>query len=402
MLMPNLSNLKESLKESYGRLRSDAYLTLYSALSIVYIYQFFNYNILLGRTIDPNLTLFILDVSFFSAIFFLILGAILDQFFRKKVHLLWNLIGALFATIIFIPLDGMVSAVLFAILGGFSASLAIPGIISKIIGITTFENRGSTAGLFIFFVYALVFSTSIFINSAYSLAIVLITIKLINAALVILRKPKDATNDDAALMAPFAMSSKLAFLAVWGIFLLVDILASNSASQLLPKETLSMIVLQSIALGFASMLLGGWLMDHYGRKKLMVYSYAYLGIEYAIISVTRGGIIAYTFIDGIAWGILSVLFIMVLWGDIIRERERPIYISIAFSITIASLFFKNFLSLSGINLSIDQTFPSTSIFLFFAVILTLFLPETLPDKIMHGKELKDYLEQAKKIKEKFK
>lgn len=400
--MPNLSNLKESLKESYGRLRSDAYLTLYSALSIVYIYQFFNFNTLIGRTIDPDLILLILDTSFFSAISFLIVGAILDQFLKKKVHLLWNLIGALFATLIFIPLDGLASAILFAILGGFSASLAIPGIISKIIGITTFENRGSTAGLFIFFVYALVFSTSIFINSVYSLAIILIAIKLINSVLVIARKPKDAANEDAALMAPSTMFLKLAFLALWGIFLLVDLLASNGAYQLLSKETLNMIGLQSIVLGLVSMVLGGWLMDRYGRKKLMVYSYVYLGIEYAIISITRGGLIAYTFIDGIAWGILSVLFIMVLWGDIIREKERPLYISIAFSIAIASLFFKNFLSLSGIYFSIDQTFPSTSIFLFFAVILTLFLPETLPDKIMHGKELKDYLEQAKKIKEKFK
>jgi len=48
-----------------------------------------------------------------------------------------------------------------------------------------------------------------------------------------------------------------------------------------------------------------------------------------------------------------------------------------------------------------QTFPLTSIFLFIAVIITLYLPETLPDKVVQARDLQDYIERAKRIKEKY-
>ncbi|MDH7556919.1 MAG: hypothetical protein QHG94_08315, partial [Candidatus Methanosuratincola sp.] len=110
----------------------------------------------------------------------------------------------------------------------------------------------------------------------------------------------------------------------------------------------------------------------------------------------------YTFIDGIAWGMLSTLFLLVIWGDIGSNRTRPIYTATALTIGIASIYFKNIISSLGFRYDLSQAFPLTSIFLFLSVVITSFLlPETLPGKVIQSKELRDYIETAKKIREKY-
>lgn len=139
-------------------------------------------------------------------------------------------------------------------------------------------------------------------------------------------------------------------------------------------------------------------MDEKGRKKLLLFCYAYLGLEYAMISLSGGELIRSTFLDGIAWGILTVYFLMVLTGDIIFPKMRAFFVSIMLTLSIIGQYLLQIFYIE-IGVQIDQIFPLTVLFLFIAAVIVLILPETLPDRVMRKKELQDYIQKAKKIKE---
>jgi hypothetical protein len=106
----------------------------------------------------------------------------------------------------------------------------------------------------------------------------------------------------------------------------------------------------------------------------------------------------YTYLDGIAWGILTVYFLMVLAGDIIFPKMRAVFVSIILSLSIIGQYLLQIFWVE-IGVQIDQIFPLTVFFLFIAAVIVLILPETLPDRVMRKKELQGYIQKAKKIKE---
>jgi F0F1-type ATP synthase membrane subunit b/b' len=50
---------------------------------------------------------------------------------------------------------------------------------------------------------------------------------------------------------------------------------------------------------------------------------------------------------------------------------------------------------------LGTTFSLAAFFLFLAVVPLMYAPETLPEKKVRERELRDYLEKAKKTKEKY-
>jgi hypothetical protein len=50
---------------------------------------------------------------------------------------------------------------------------------------------------------------------------------------------------------------------------------------------------------------------------------------------------------------------------------------------------------------LSTAFSLASFFLFLAVVPLMYAPETLPEKTLRERELKSYIEKAKKIKEKY-
>ncbi|XRH75806.1 MAG: hypothetical protein ACO0C9_01710 [Candidatus Methanosuratincola verstraetei] len=226
-------------------------------------------------------------------------------------------------------------------------------------------------------------------------------LKAISILLISFRPIKKADVEEPAFVR-HPLRVPLLYMFVWFIFLLVDVIVSNMALQRLTPNEIYWINLESVTLGLSAMIIGGAIADNVGRRKLIIFAYLYLGIEYSFISLSSGDLIRYTFIDGVAWGLLSTLFLLVIWGDVGSIRARPLYTATALTIGVASIYFKNIIPLFGLRYDLNQAFPLTSIFLFLSVVITSFLlPETLPDKIIQSKELRDYIETAKKIREKY-
>lgn len=372
---------------------------LYTMLSIVAMYVVnFNYIIIVGN-IGESLALSFLNSFFACAMAFLIIGAFLSERLKLRAHLIWNLLGIIFGIALMLPIGSTTGLILYSILGGVATGLGIPRAVTLVINRTTFENRGGVSGVFTAMVYVLIIGCSFFINTAVQMGMFLVLIKLINM-FIAFKTDFTKTPPAEGPFVRFGANIKFSFCFLWFIFLLVDALLSISGRLVMGYE---LVVLRtaSMLVGLASMPLVGALMDEIGRKKLLVFCYAYLGFEYALITLSGGYLIRYTYLDGIAWGILTVFFIMVLVGDIIFPQGRPLFLSIMMSIAFLGSYVRDTLLASNIVFYPQQIFTITSVFLFVAVVVMLFLPETLPDKVLQKKELQDYLQRAKKVREKY-
>ncbi len=398
--MSKLEGLKTSLSGGWKALYSDFALSGYAMLSVAYVYILFSNHSIVSSTLVLSQTSFFLVLLIICTVTSFAIGAIVARKLNKRDHSVLNLIGILFGFVLLYPLDGNIKLILLAILGGASSSIGLPDLLNYVIGLTRFENRGAASGIFLFIVYALLFATSLLISDLTTLAVTMITIKAMSLILAN-KSTYRIQNIEDLPSASSSVSAKFYFFVAWIIFLLVDAIATNVALQWVPHSQLNAISLYSTLIGLFAMILGGFLMDVIGRKKIMVFAYAYLGVEYALVTLSYGTFIGYTFIDGIAWGILTTLFTLIIWGDLATSVSRPKYLAISLGIATTMFFLTNTLQATNLQLPPEQTFPLTSIFLFIAVIITLYLPETLPDKVVQARDLQDYIERAKRIKEKY-
>lgn len=399
--MPLLKSVCRSLWDGFRFLYENWAVSFYGIISIASIYQIIVFHSQISMILGTGYSFYFFTLLFLVALCSLMVGAFQRRRIHRSSHVLWNLLGVLFAVLLIAKIDGLLGLVIYSILGGIAAGLCIPDIICAMLDITNFENRGIISGLFVFFVYLLIFLSSIFIASYLDLAVYLLAFKLIALGMVLLKPAKKAATEESAFVRhPLRVPALYMF--VWFTFLLVDIIVSNMALQRLDAKELFMINLESVVLGLVAMILGGALMDSVGRRKPIIFAYLYLGIEYSLISLSSGDLIRYTFIDGVAWGILTTVFLLVIWGDLARIETRPLYVSMALAIALLSIYFKNAIPIVGFRYDLTQAFPLTSIFLFLSVVITAFwLPEPLPEKVIQAKDLRDYIETAKKIREKY-
>jgi len=147
----------------------------------------------------------------------------------------------------------------------------------------------------------------------------------------------------------------------------------------------------------ASAILCGIYADKKGRKHLALAGFAFLGLGYASIGLFGGNAFAawfFIFVDGVAWGALSMLFLVTIWGDIAQNNNSEKY----YFLGVLPYLFSN---LAGIwvgsiisNIDIKLVFSFASIFLFIAILPLMYAPETLPDKILKHLDLNSYINKA--------
>jgi hypothetical protein len=110
----------------------------------------------------------------------------------------------------------------------------------------------------------------------------------------------------------------------------------------------------------------------------------------------------YFVVDAIAWGIFSLIFYIVIWGDIAQSRNSEKYYTLGSIPYFISSIIPLLLTTSFIeNVEVTAAFSVASFFLFAAVMPLVFAPETLPEKKMELRRLRSFAEDAKKMKEKY-
>ena len=148
------------------------------------------------------------------------------------------------------------------------------------------------------------------------------------------------------------------------------------------------------------LIIGGILVDRYGRKLTLLIGFIALGSSFALYNfLTIPTIYVVTsLLSGMAWGSIIVSFLFVILGDYSTPGKGDIFYSLGVSIT---MIFDVFSTIAkGYSLTEFQTgiiSPIISFALFFSVIPLLYAPETLPYEKIADRKVNDYLNKVLKI-----
>jgi MFS family permease len=173
--------------------------------------------------------------------------------------------------------------------------------------------------------------------------------------------------------------------------------------NLLEESSIKFLTVIENAITGIFAIIGGFLLDIIGRKRMAIFGFTVLGLGCSFLGIYPKNIFSwylYTVVDGIAWGILLVIFVITIWGDLSYGALSDKY----YVVGLLPFFVSKFLQLT-IGEYIAAIVPSfalfsfIALFLFLAVIPLMYAPETLPEKIMREKEVKSYIEKAKRLKE---
>jgi len=354
----------------------------------------------------------------FRAIFFLatigssIAGSILSDQVRR-LHLLYfwiamGVITSFLLTLIYNVTIGPLSVIF--ILLGISFGLGMPSCLAYLADNTSVGNRGRISALIFLFVNLGAFPLEM-IFTALELAIksiILVVWRGLGLVIITFLKPEErnfgATSKRVSFSSVLRDRSFVLYLIPWLMFSLIN----NSEKALLEgffgPDFHRLILTVSPVIASFSILFGGLLSDRIGRKRAVIYGFVSLGVAYAIMGMAPMFLIAWYFylvIDAIAAGILWIVFILILWGDLSPQGMKEKYYVIGnmpfFATALIPLFLTPLVSL----LPAGAAFSLASFFLFLAVLPLMYAPETLPEKKIELRRLKGYIDQAKKVRDKY-
>ena len=300
-----------------------------------------------------------------------------------------------------------------SLLLGASFGLGMPSCLAYFADCTVVENRGRIGG--ITFLIAIISVPLLAIPfSTFDLATTSVIFALLRGMglIVFFLKPKKQPSSQITTSVSFISILRdktfLLYFVAWFMFPLVDMFERGLVDQFLTGWMPSLLdimgVVEPIVAGL-SILIAGLLCDLIGRKKIVLSGFVALGVAYAIIGLAPLSIISwylYFIVDGVAWGIFLLTFVLILWGDLSQLGTREKYYALGsipffLSSVIPLLLTQSFIE----QVSLSAAFSLASFFLFVAVMPLVFAPETLPEKKMELRRLRSFAEEARKAKEKY-
>jgi len=341
-----------------------------------------------------------------------VLGAFLFPRARENSLLSWMLFGtivtALLATIQgnAFPINVLLCGVL-----GLSTGMGLPSTLAYFGDTTAVENRGTYGGLTwiavgigtlaLFFIVGLVDPSMRFVALALWRATGIILFFVFSKW----RGKIQMSNGVSSYRNILNRRDVALYLLPWIMFSLINFAESPILKTVFGKYT-AVIGFAELAISGVFALLGGIFGDFVGRKRVVITGFIFLGIEYAILSLFSGvsaSLYVYTILDGISWGLFASVFFMTVWGDLAESKQKEKYYVLGGLPYLLAGFIPIFVEplLQGQQIPTVIAFSLASFFLFAAVLPLMYAPETLPEKKIKERELRDYVEKAKKTKEKY-
>lgn len=253
-----------------------------------------------------------------------------------------------------------------------------------------FEERGIRSAIVLFTIYLIIIGLSFFTRNLYNVMLILAILKLLSFIFGV-KKSENKIREDYVKSSSII---KLNFLMLWLIFTFID----SFSTKILIFLGEAPIIFHSMVMiiGLFFIIISGLYVDRFGRKIILLFSYVYLGVIYAIVSITE--MISIIILEGIVWGSLTLLFLMVIWGDVCSIKERGIFVTLSIIIVLMN---RALIVFVPTIVGLQQLFSFISLFLFLSAFIILLTPETLPESIRRKKELSSYIRKVKKIKEKY-
>jgi len=368
--------------------------------------------IIISNLITDDLVIWV--TFYVSIIVFSIIGSVLSKRFSGLKFLYsWMALGAIASLLpVLVNSFTVIPLLVVSALFGASFGLGMPSCLAFFTETTKVENRGRIGGI-IFLIANLSFPLLAVPFSALSLMAqsVICAVWRGMGLSVYFLKPK---NRDSPKVAKTSFVSVLRdrpfllFFVAWLMFCLVDRFEAAIIDHFLTisnPELLDIMGLIEPLVATFSILIAGFMCDWIGRKKIVLFGFVALGVAYAIIGFLPLSDLSwylYFVVDGVAWGIFYLTFVLILWGDLSQSGSREKYYALGSVPFFISYIIPPFLTDSFVEqISWAAAFSLAAFFLFVAVMPMVFAPETLPEKKMELRRLRSFADDAKKAKEKY-
>ncbi|MCW4010439.1 MAG: MFS transporter [Candidatus Bathyarchaeota archaeon] len=356
--------------------------------------------------VDLTTTLIIWGAHFGGICFSAVAGARISSGMtqRRRFLLLWTLLGIASSCLsIVIDKTYLPNIVFLSAFLGVSLGIGMPSCMGYFTESIHIQNRGRVGGVILCLSGITMFGLSMISNGEIGIETIALTICrgvgllpfvfMRDKSEIPVKSPR-TTYLSLIKQRPFVL-----YLIPWIMFSLITYLTIPIANDLIGKANVdTLIIIENFFVGIFS-LTGGFLLDIVGRKRIAIAGFTMLGLGYSILGIYPGELLSwyfYTIVDGIAWGMLFVLFVVTIWGDLSHEKPSDVY----YAIGVLPFFVSKFLQLTVgdlIALSIrEAVFSFTAFLLFLAVLPLIYTPETLPEKLMKDRDLKSYVEKALK------
>ncbi|WGM88464.1 MAG: MFS transporter [Candidatus Bathyarchaeota archaeon] len=370
---------------------------------------------MLGPDPEYQVNLAVWAAFYLSIIGSSILGSLFSQKIGKlKFIYLWAILGV---AVSFLP--AIINTASFEQVFGVSLFLGVsfgwgvPAFFAYFVESTVVENRGRVAAItFLLANLAAPFLSIVASEFDFMIVTVLFALLRGTSLFIFFLKPEEQLSSDVPKDVSFREILKnrtfLLYFVAWSMFPLIDnferVLVIPFLSINYPNLVSEMGIVEPLVAGL-SILIAGILCDRIGRKKIVLSGFVAIGIAYGLIGILHNIEFlwyVYFIVDAIAWGIFSLIFFIILWGDIAHTKNSQKFYAIG-SIPFFVGSILPYLLPSSIveNIEIYATFSVASLFLFVAVMPLVFAPETLPEKKIELRRLKNFAEEAKKAREKF-
>jgi hypothetical protein len=339
-----------------------------------------------------------------------ILGATFLRRTRETYLILWMLAGAVMtALLITIPGNSTTVNGLILLFLGVSLGTGFPSCLAYFADATIVETRGTCGGITWGAVGIGTLVLALTMNS-FNLSLTFLTLagwRALGLVVFFLMTKRTGRiqqpQSPAAYDSIFRKRDVVLYLIPWIMVSLVNFIETPILERLFGDFYVFVGFIEFALIGIFA-LVGGILADLVGRKRVIITGFVMLGIGYAVLSFSSGMPFSrylYTACDGIAWGMFSSVFLITLWGDLAQDREKEKYYVLGDLPFLLAGFLAILVRPHVEFIGTIAAFSLASFFLFLAVLPLMYAPETLPEKEIKDRELKDYVEKAKKTKEKY-
>lgn len=393
-----------------GLLRSDFVAVLVivtNAFSWYFPLYIFLQNIL-EESVEFPVVSAALGVHNVGAISFAFVGVIVvTQISKRDAFLcLWMLIGTISsAALVVLNTTNIVSLLLVSFLLGISLGLGFPSCFSYFGDHSSEQNRGRLGGItyFVSSLGMLVVGLMVNISSLSMGALILALWRGLGLVLFLLFRPREKDKRSVVNVTYHSVLLNkrfLLYLVPWTMFCLVNFLIFPIVTNFIGKDLALLMPIAEFGIGAFSALIGGFFADSVGRKRIVIFGFITLGIGYAVLAIFSWTVL-YIVLDGIAWGIFSLMFYLVIWADLAQNQIKEKYYLVGILPFIVSGYIRILLTPYVESTPISVSFSLASLFLFLAVLPLLYAPETLSEKEIEKKRLQKYLEDVEKVKKKY-
>jgi MFS family permease len=395
-------------KTAWRETAPSIFLALNSFVWYIFTYEVF-YAILNGLNLLETEKLGLFIAYYVGVAVSVMLGSKFFPRARSKALGLWLFMGT-FATFLLttVSSDGILADALFAFFLGASLGIGLPSCLSYFADSTSVENRGFVGGIIWSTVGFTVLILAFLINmlGQWETIIALTLWRLFGAIgfLVLSRKQKKfGAQKSPSYLELIRKKEILLYLFPWVMFSLINFAEVPLLERVFGADFVFVQIVEYAIAGIVAVI-GGVIADIAGRKRVVIAGFVMLGIEYAAMSAFSNSPVAlYLFLalDGATWGLLFSVFLTVIWGDLGENYEKEKYYALGGLPFLLAGFLPILIEPYASAISTTAAFSLASFFLFVAVLPLMYAPETLPEKSIKDRELKSYIEKAKKAKEKY-